>query len=590
MITKDPHSYAEFTQGLITHIDFEIQVDFETKAMKILAKYQLDHPVSGSFYLDTRALDIERIVGDGTDIQWVLDKQDEILGNRLHLQDLDETSEFSIQLTTSPEASALQWLTPKQTAGGSHPFVYSQCQAIHARSIFPCQDSPSVRFTYSATVRVKRPLITVMGAERTGQEDQGKLTTFTFHMLQPIPSYLFAIAVGKLEFRDMGPRTGIYAEPTLIDAAVWEFEGNEERIIQAEKLLGPYLWDRYDLLIMPPSFPYAGMENPRLTFLSPTMSVGDRSWVSIITHELAHAWTGNLVTNATWEDFWINEGWTTYIESRLTEILEGDDLNQLYRFEGRIHLRDALEYYGMDSKYTCLKTSLVGEDPEEVGSYIAYYKGSDFLLSLENVIGRVTFDGFIKRYIQKFQFSSLSTEEFLHYLRQELPGIDNEVDIERWVYDVGFPEDAPVYHSKLYDQIHEALEAYKSGVLPEKSDVADWIGDQIFQFLRLIEAPISLSDCRHLEEIFGLVKHGDVAIRWAYYMIAIPSGDDRIRVDLDSFVKNVGRAILIELLFRQMVINDWTKEFARTLFDQSRDRHHPITVKAVESILSEAGL
>lgn len=590
MVTKDPHSFSDFTQGQVHHIEFEIDVDFMSKTMKILAHYQLDHPVTGSFFLDTRTLDIERIYRDDMDIQWDLDGQDEIIGTRLHLMDLNETSEFSIQLTTSPDASALQWLTPIQTAGGIHPFVYSQCQAIHARSIFPCQDSPSVRFTYDATINVNHPLMVVMGAERIGQKLDGESTVYSFQMQQPIPSYLFAIAIGDLKFREIGPRTGIYAEPELIDAAVWEFEGNEERIIQAEKLLGPYLWDRYDLLIMPPSFPYAGMENPRLTFLSPTMIVGDRSWVSIVTHELAHAWTGNLVTNATWEDLWINEGWTTYIESRLTEILEGDELNQLYRFEGRIHLRDALEHYGMDSKYTCLKTSLMDDDPEEAASYIAYFKGSDFLQCLENAAGRETFDGFIDGYIQKFRFSSLTTEEFLDYLRQELPGIDHQVDIDRWVYDVGFLDDAPEYQSRLYDQILEALASYKTGDLPAKNDVTDWIGDQIFQFLRLIEPPIPLSDCRHFQEIFGLSNHRDAAIRWAYFMIAIPSEDYSIRADLDSFVKKVGRAILIEPLFRQMVKTDWSREFARTLFDKYSDRHHPITAKAVESILEEAGL
>ena len=329
MTRHDPHSYADLAQGKITHIDLRIKADFEAHILKIEADYQLAEPVSGSFFLDTSKIDLEGAQTNGEALEWEFDEQDELLGERLHLKGLDNASSFTLTFATAPEARALQWLPGVQTAGGEHPFLFSQCQAIHARSVFPCQDTPSVRFTFGAEMEVPEPLTAVMAAEQVEVQERGAKRVFTFKMPQPIPSYLFALGAGNLVFRELGPRTGVYAEPEMIEAAAWEFAENEEKIVEAEKLLGPYLWGRYDLLILPPSFPYGGMENPRLTFLTPTAILGTRGQTALITHELAHAWTGNLVTNATWEDFWLNEGWTTYAETRITEVLEGKDVVDL---------------------------------------------------------------------------------------------------------------------------------------------------------------------------------------------------------------------------------------------------------------------
>jgi leukotriene-A4 hydrolase len=591
MITEDPHSFADFSQGRIKHIDFEIEVDFTTRTMKVLAHYHLDHPVTGSFFLDTRAVEIERVSQEGRDIPWVLDKQDEIIGERLHLQDLVQADHFSIQLTTSPAASALQWLMPKQTAGGMHPFVYSQCQAIHARSIFPCQDTPSIRFTYTANVRVPHPLKAVMGAEQVDQVESGESIVTSFRMLQPIPSYLFALAAGELAFRELGPRTGIYAEPEVIDAAAWEFAENEQKLKEAEKLLGPYLWDRYDVLILPPSFPFGGMENPRLTFLSPTTIVGDRSLTNIITHELAHAWTGNLVTNATWEDFWINEGWTTYAEWRITEVLEGSDIEQLIRYINGIYLRKLLARLGRDSNLTCLKTSSKDIDPDESGMLVAYVKGADFLFSIENAVGREKFDGFVKRYIEAYQFKSITTEAFLSFLQKELPEASKQVDFEEWVYQPGYPESAPVLHSQLYDEVAQAVDAYRAGARPDAGSVGSWSGRQVFQFLFMLEdQKISLEDCQYFEALFGLEESSAVDILTAFYLSAIPAGYREIRPGIERYVKTIGREFYLTQLFRCMVKTDWTREFARSLFEENRARHHPITVKTINAILTKAGL
>jgi aminopeptidase N len=292
----DPHSFANFDQGKISHIDFKFDVDFATRTIQGEAEYRLDRPVSGSLFLDSRDIDVSHIHTGDQEILWELDESDSILGQRLHLKDLEGVSSFRMEFKTRPASTALQWLDPDQTAGGKHPYLYSQCQAIHARSIFPCQDTPSVRFTFTAEVSVPSPLIAVMAAAQVSVNEDAGVTSCRFDMPQAIPSYLFALAVGNLEARDLGSRCRIYAEPEVIEEGAWEFSETEAKLLEAEKMFGPYVWDRYDMLLMPPSFPYGGMENPRLSFLTPTLITGDRSLSSTVTHELAHSWTGNLVT------------------------------------------------------------------------------------------------------------------------------------------------------------------------------------------------------------------------------------------------------------------------------------------------------
>jgi aminopeptidase N len=587
---SDPHSYTDTEQGKIAHILFGIDVDFSAKVLKIKATYRLEEPVSGSLFLDTRDLKITRVYKGDQEILWEIDQHDSIVGDRLHLKGLDGHSEFTIEVTTSPEASALQWVTPKQTAGGEHPFLYSQCQSIHARSIFPCQDSPSVRFTYEAIVKVQRPLVAVMAAEHMDSEHLGETNQYRYRMPQPIPSYLFGLAVGNLAFEELGPHTGVYAEPEIMESAVWEFAENEQTLIEAEKLFGPYLWDRYDVLILPPSFPYGGMENPRLTFLTPSCILGDRSRANLVSHELAHAWTGNLVTNATWEDFWLNEGWTTYAESRITEVLEGEDYSQLLGFVGRKLMFRVMERFGMDSDKTCLKYSQRGIDPDEVFSVIPYIKGSSFVLKLERSVGREVFDAFIKKYIATFSFQSLTTEGFISFLEQELPEAIKNVDIDEWLYAPGYPESAPALSSSLFDEVKARIDAYESGVLPDSHLVADWNLHQIRLFLLMLPERIPVEDCRHIERAFNFKDTHNYFMMNRFYQIAVQSGYQNVLPGIERMVGSNGRTVTLAMIFRTMVKEDWTREKARPMFERHRDKHHPTTVAVIEGILSKAGL
>lgn len=590
MELKDSASYADLSQGRIRHIDFRIGVNFSTRMLDLEASYHMQEPVRGSLYLDSFKIDLKKASADGRELGWEFDAQDEVLGERLHLKGFEGESTFTLAFQTSPEARALQWLNASQTAGGSYPFLFSQCQAIHARSVFPCQDTPSVRFTYSAEVEAPQGVTAVMAAERTGVEEGSGQTVFRFRMPQPIPSYLFALGVGNLVFRELGPRTGVYAEPETVEAAAWEFAENETKIVEAEKLLGPYLWGRYDLLILPPSFPYGGMENPRLTFLTPTAILGTRGHTSLITHELAHAWTGNLVTNATWQDFWLNEGWTTYAETRITEVLEGKEVSDLHAVYDEKRVLAVIEFIGTDSPKTALKLPAGEKDADSFSTIIPYYKGCFFLQECEYAVGRQRFDAFIQKYMAHFQFQSLTTEAFLDFLKAELPEVFEKVDVHKWIYEPGMPEERRKLQSRLYEQVKQVLDDYQRGIQPTQEQVQNWHRYQILSFLQGLPKQIPLEDAHYFEEILELEKRNDAALYQLFYVTAINSGDQAILPHIERFMAKIGRMLYVLPIVRAMTEAEWSRGYIRPLFERVRNRHHQITVNATEGILKKAGL
>jgi leukotriene-A4 hydrolase len=425
---------------------------------------------------------------------------------------------------------------------------------------------------------------------RRGSEERGVNKVFRFKMPQPIPSYLFAIGAGNLAFHELGPRTGVYAELELIDAAAWEFAENEEKIVEAEKLLGPYLWGRYDLLILPPSFPYGGMENPRLTFLTPTAILGTRGQAALITHELAHAWTGNLVTNATWEDFWLNEGWTTYAETRITEVLEGKEIADLMAVYDEQRLFEIMERVGMNSPLTCLKVPSDGRDPDATTSIIPYYKGSFLIKEFEYAVGRERFDEFIQKYTRTYQFLSLTTEAFLEFLKGELPEVFEKVNIQGWIYEPGLPDERRKPQSGLYDEVQNVMSAYKAGMRPTKEQVANWHRYQILSFLQALPKQIPVEDCKYFEKVLDLKSKNDGGHYAFFYATCITSGYQEILPRVQEFISRIGRLLYIAPIFRAMIATDWAKPHARLILEEVSERHHKITVHVIDKLLREVGL
>ncbi|MCJ7511906.1 MAG: M1 family metallopeptidase, partial [Anaerolineales bacterium] len=569
---------------------FDFHFDFDNRTTHGHARYALDRPGGGPLFLDTHAIKIQRVQAGEASVPWSFDAEDAILGRRLSLQLPPGAAEFEIEFQLPPTARALQWMEASQTAGGRHPFLYSQCQAIHARSLFPCQDTPSVRFTYRARLHVPKPLVGLMAAAPEGQSEQGGQGVFSFHMPQPIPSYLFGLAVGDLASHDITSRCRIYAEPALIEAAAWEFAETEQMLQIAEGLYGPYLWDRYDLLILPRSFPYGGMENPRLTFANAIFLTGDRADTSLVAHELAHSWTGNLVTNATWEDFWLNEGWTTYAEYRICERLYGREYVELAAVRDRNLLFEDYERFRPTPQYTQLKFPMLGVDPEDVFSRVPYYKGLFLLMLIEQSVGREVFDAFIHGYIQLHAFRSITTEQFLAYLRQNLPQAFDRVPIEEWIYQPGYPAGGPAFHSAAYDAVEAAAISFLAAGALSKAQARKWTPDQLVLFLQMLPDCLSPETCRQLDQALDMPHCRRFMTQSLFYSLAIRSGYLAVWPRAEALLLASGSRLSLMRLFRAVAQTHWTRSKARPLYQRARPGYHPLTQLEVERLLRAEGL
>jgi aminopeptidase N len=464
---QDPHSFSKPKEARVTHLSWKASVDVNTKIISATASWTIESQASNTLTLDTKELAVEKVTLDNNEsTDFKLTEPDSILGNGLLVTIKPNTRIVHITYKTSPHAEALQWLSPQQTADKKSPFLFTQSQAILARSWVPCQDSPSVRFTYDAEVTVPKELLALMSA--SNPKKKNNTGVYHFDMKQPIPSYLLALAVGDINFKSISARSGVYAEPSLVDTAAWEFADLEKMIAGAEELYGAYRWDQYDVIVLPPSFPFGGMENPRITFATPTILTGDRSLTSLIAHELAHSWSGNLVTNATWNDFWLNEGFTVYFEHRIMEKLYGKDYSEMLSMLTLQSLKQSVEDMKAANVYadTKLKLDLKGRNPDEGVTDIAYNKGYFFLRSIEEKFGREKFDSFVKDYFTENAFTAMDTERFIVFLKSYYQTKFNiaieDAFLNAWIYTVGLPADCPQPVSTRFEKIDAFLKAWKS--------------------------------------------------------------------------------------------------------------------------------
>ncbi len=588
MARIDPHSYTDTAQGVIASVLMRLTVDFGAKSLSGEATLTFRQPVEGPLDLDTRDLRIDGArTKNGEAVPFDLGERDPVLGSRLRLTLPSKTREVTISYATSPTASALQWLEPAHTAGGKHPYLFSQCQPHHARSVVPLQDSASVRFPYHAEITVPSALVAVMSAA-PGEKRPGPRSgtaTYSFEMPQPIPSYLLALAVGDIASKDVGPRSRVYAEPATLERAAWEFGEVDSMLRKAEALFGPYRWDRYDFLVMPPAFPYGGMENPRLTFLTPTLLAGDRSLVNVLAHELAHSWTGNLVTNATMNDFWLNEGFTVWAERRILETLAGQEAVALGYALGRQELQEEIERFGVTSPYTQLRTDLGGVDPDEVYSQVPYEKGCLFVTLLEQSVGRERFDRFITSYMDRFAFQSITTEQFVTFLKEALPEVDGKVDLQRWIYAPGIPEDAPAFHAPQLDVLLRLAAGWARGERPNVEQARGWSIDAWLVYLGALPKKIEHTDLRWLDEHFHMLASGNAEILCKFLVLAASSAYEPAYAKLREFVGGVGRMKYLKPLYKALWASDATRPLARKLFEAYADHYHPIARAGLESIM-----
>ncbi len=588
----DVHSFSEPDRVLVRHVDLDLTVDFERRILRGTAALRFERvdPAADRLVLDTRGLDVAS-AETGRDGRWTparfdLGPADSILGSALTIPLPAGSDAVRIRYATRPTASGLQWLTPAQTAGKRHPFLFSQSQAIHARSWIPMQDSPGVRITYSATIHTPPDLVAVMSAAGNPTGERGG--TYRFSMPQRIPAYLLAIAAGDIAFAPLGPRSGVYAEPSLLARSAHEFADTEKMMQSAERLYGPYRWERYDILVLPPSFPFGGMENPRLTFATPTVLAGDRSLVSLIAHELAHSWSGNLVTNATWRDFWLNEGVTTYLERRIDEDVYGAEFAGMEAALGREDLDDELER--LEDRDELLHIDLSGRNPDDGATRLPYEKGSLFLRLLEQLYGRERFDEFLRRYFDRFAFQSITTADFVRYLQENLLATDGEraaeVPLQRWLEEPGLPPGAPRPVSARLQAVAAMAGEWNAG-RTRTSDVpfASWTTQERLAFLRGLLRPLPLARMAELDAAFGLTATGNNEIAFQWLLMSIRGGYAPADSRLEDFLGSIGRRKYIKPLYEELAKTPAGRERALGIYREARPGYHPIAVDTMDRIL-----
>lgn len=619
-----PHSLSNPEEVKVLHMGISLDVDFQSQTIKGTVRYLVDRPSPNApLVLDTKGLKVTAaFISDGPeDLQafqskpalaekmpnmswrpakWSLGSQDPLLGRPLAIPLGEHTKVVEIQYLTTKDSIGLQWLSPAQTDDGKRPFLYTQSQPILGRSFIPMQDTPAIRVTYDAQISVPEDLRALMAAQALEQPPkklppvsaQGK-RTFHFSMPQPVPSYLIALAVGRLNYASLGKQSGVWASPSTLAAARYEMQPIEDMIKKTESLFGPYRWGRYDVLVLPAAFPYGGMENPRLTFATPTILAKDRSLISLIAHELAHSWSGNLVTNANWNDIWLNEGFTTYAERRIVEAVYGPERAEMEALLGYQDLQRTLTALKDSPNDQRLAADASGRDPDILLSNIAYEKGALFLRRLEQAYGRATFDAFLRRWFDKHAFQAVSTPQFLAFLQQELietaklaPG-QKPVKISAWLDKPGLPDDAPIPKSQAFAQVDAAYLAFAKGSLSLSAlAFPRWTVQEKLHFLRRIDAQIDDQRFAQLDQRFGLTgsKNSELLAEWL--TLAARRGYTPAKGSILSFLTKVGRRKFLVPIYTALIAGPFGRQFAQEVFEGAKSGYHAISRDTVAALLA----
>lgn len=584
---EDVHSYARLNQVSTPHLELALDIDFANRKLQGHATYILQrHDDSTQVYMDTSHLTIKRtelwVNEQWQPTKFTLGDVHPSLGSELIIDIGSVAKKVRIHYETVPSASGLQWLTPEQTAGKKHPFMFSQSQPIHARSWIPIQDTPALRLTYNATVTTPQGLLAVMSADNSLSDNRDG--EYKFSMPQAIPPYLIAIAAGDLAIKSISENVAVFAEQYILDDAAWEFADTPRMIEVTEAMYGPYRWDRYDLLILPPSFPFGGMENPRLSFITPTVVSGDRSLINLIAHELAHSWSGNLVTNASWRDLWINEGFTSYVENRIMEALFGKERAQMEFALGYQDLLDNLER--LEPKDTVLNIQLGTRHPDDVFSQVPYVKGQLFLAYLEDKFGREVFDKFLRKYFDDFAFQSISTAQFKIYLQRELlaqkPNVVSMDKINEWLHEPGLPADAPKPTSDAFAKVEQQTQRWLKGA---QLQTKQWTTHEWLHFINNLPLDISAENMARLDREFGLTEIQNSEIAHAWLKLSIVKKYEPARDRLRNYLLTIGRNKLVSPLYRELAKTADNLKWAREVYEQAKPGYHPLTQTVNEALL-----
>ena len=583
----DNHTLSNYSQIRVSHVHLDLTVDFSQKELTGFAALSFQKQTeTNTLVLDTKYLLIDRVEDQNEhklDFNYL--ETDELLGTPLSIQLNDSCKLVKVFYKTTAKSEALDWLSSNQTAGKNFPFMYTQGQSIFTRSWIPIQDTPGIRVTYSADITVPDGMLAVMSASNPQQTNSSN--RYHFEMKQSISPYLIALAVGELSFQSIDERTGVYAEPSMIESCANELVDMGKMVDEAEKLYGQYDWDRYDVIVLPPSFPFGGMENPRLTFATPTIIAGDRSLVSLIAHELAHSWSGNLVTNATWNDFWLNEGFTVYFERRIMEALYGKDYTDMLALLGFQDLTSELS--SLDEDMQKLKLKLNGLHPDDAMSDIAYEKGYFFLRMLEEKKGRAKMDSFLKNYFDDHKFQTITTEEFLAYLDQNLlQGEEDGLMINQWVYQSGLPANCPKVLSNRFVQAEKAVDVFlKKGVDNIVDAAADWSTHEWLHFIKHLPENINKHQLEKLDETFNLSLNGNAEILCVWFLISIKADYQPAFDPMKIFLTKIGRRKFLQPIYEELAKKPANKTWAKQVYEKARDNYHYVSFNTIDGILKD---
>ncbi|NHM08199.1 M1 family metallopeptidase [Flavobacterium sp. CYK-4] len=587
---KDTHTFSKPDQAVVKHLDLDIKVDFDTQTISGKASWTIDNTSKGNeIIFDENTLQISKVtLGENEkETKFSLGEEVAFHGKPLKIAIEPTTTKVNIYYSTTKEAVALQWLTPAQTADKKYPFLFSQGESIWSRTWIPCQDSPAIRFTYNAKVTVPKDLMAVMSAVNPQQKNNSGI--YTFKQDKAIPSYLMAIAVGDIGFKSIDKRTGVYAEKSVLDKAAWEFGELGKMVDAAEKLFGPYRWGRYDVLVLPPSFPYGDMENPNLTFLTPGVIAGDRSLTSLLAHELGHSWSGNLVTNATWDDVWLNEGFTTYVEHRIGEAIFGIQEAKMQDVLSRKSLYDNLEDYGPKNPETKLKVNVDGKNADDSLSDIPYEKGYAFLQTVENAVGRETFDKFITEYFNAHAFQSITTEDFLKYFNEKLIKGDKvlaeKIKAEEWIYQPDVPSNITTPVSEDFNKIDEIQKTWrKTGVLGLSAKIKSTNEKQ--HFIDYLPSDMTQKEMADIDKEFNFSQGGNFVIKRQWFVQAIKHHYNPAYPAIEQFMMATSRTGSLQTLYKEMVKTPEGKTWAKSIFEKAKSGYHLTTVQDLQKTLN----
>jgi len=590
---NDIHSFARPLEARVHHVALDLAVDFDARRIGGTATLDIDRtPDAKEIILDDKGLEIQSVTDrSGEQLAWKVGARDANLGAPLAIALRPDTRRIAIRYKSAPGAEALQWLTPEQTAGKKHPYLFSQGQAILNRTWIPTQDSPGIRQSWEATIRVPAGLTAVMSAPRSAEPiTQGGESVFKFRMDNSVPPYLIAMAVGDLEFEPLGPRSGVWTEPAMLKAAAAELADTEKMIDAAEKLYGPYLWKRYDMLVLPPSFPFGGMENPNLTFLTPTFIAGDKSLVSLIAHELAHSWSGNLATNATWSNFWLNEGMTTYATTRIVEAIYGPKVAAQQIALGVNSLNDEIEELGgASAPDTRLHIDLKGRDPDDGLTEIPYEKGAAFLRTIEAAVGRERFDAYLKGWFERHKFQPVTSAIFLADLRRHLikgdTALERKLMLDQWVYQAGLPANMVQPDRLAFADVDQAVAAFGRGAATDAAAWSRWTTDERLRFLNKLPRKLPKARLDTLDQAFGLNGARNMEVRFAWLDLAVANRYDPAIPSLEQFLTTQGRRKFVRPLIKALAEDSgWGRPIAARIYPRGRPLYHPMVTRELDQL------